>query len=445
MILNDSALSDISNRIRRVFSATFERMDREVLREKLSSTIVKNYIGIYIHFPFCRSLCPGCPYVRQILREKDLKAYLSSLKNEITIVGKLLRNLDLKVIDVHAGGGTPSLIDREWKEILQVLRENFDFANGCRFGIEANPNDLTEDRVFQLRDAGVDEISIGVQSFFRNNLKLLGRIHDVEDSLDAIQRCKDADFKLINIDMMYLLPGQTLNDWVHDLRIASEQDVDQITCYPLLVPRYTRLYQMMKRGDVEEQPDLKEFKRMYYAMVDTLTEAGYAPLRYYSFGKRSEEYSTVELEMVGPLIGFGAGAMGFTGGFEYVNTCSVQEYIKVLSNDSLPIAGGRDVSKEERAVRWVAERLSGLKLAIDEFEREFNDSFEDLMKRSGYGTALRMGRLFGNLKKNGNQILVTRKGMWSRNIAGWAFVLLIPCRIVEEYSRTPWPLEVKVP
>jgi len=445
MIIDQYAFGSLGRRIQRTFSATFRRENETKYKEYIPKTIQRNSAAIYIHFPFCRSLCPACPYVREIWMDGVAKTYLSALKDEIKMVGRILRHLDLKIVDIHVGGGTPSLISKEWVEIIQTIRECFDVEKICRFGIEANPDDLTEDKAFLLRECGVDEISIGVQSFLKPNLMMLGRRHSVEESLIAIEKCKEAGFKLINIDLIYMLPNQTVDSWIHDLKLAAEIVPDQITCYPLLVPHYTSFYRLIREGRVPEQPSIKEFKRMYYATIQTLTESGYSPVRYYSFSRRGEEYSTVELEMVGPLLGFGCGAMGFTGGYEYVNTCSVREYIRAVKNGKLPIAGGRVVSKEERAVRWVAERLSALRLNIRNFEKEFSEPFDKLMKRSGYSTALRMGLLFGRLKKEGDEIKVTKKGMWLRNLGGWAFVLSIPCRIVEEYTKTPWPLEVKIP
>jgi oxygen-independent coproporphyrinogen-3 oxidase len=444
MILDQYAFGSLGRKIGKVFSLTFRRENKVKYKEYISRTISGDSVRIYIHFPFCKSLCPACPYVRDIWAEGMVRAYLSALKDEIKMMGEILKGLDLKIVDIHAGGGTPSLIDKEWGEIIQTIKEHFN-VQSCEFGIEANPDDLTEDKAFLLRKCGVNEISIGVQSFFKPNLKMLGRRHSVEESLEAIEKCKDADFKLINIDMMYMLPNQTTDSWIHDLKLALELAPDQITCYPLLVPHYTSFYSLIRDRRVPEQPGMKEFKRMYYAMIQTLTDGGYSPLRYYSFGRKGREYSTVEREMVGPLLGFGCGAMSFTGGYEYINTCSIREYIKAVKNEKLPIAGGRVVTKEERAVRWVVEKLSALKLKIKDFEKEFGEPFEMLMKRSGYSTALQIGFLFRNLKKEGSEIRVTKKGMWQRNLGGWAFVLSIPCRIVEEYMKTPWPLEVRVP
>lgn len=205
------------------------------------------------------------------------------------MAGETLKELNLKVVDVHAGGGTPSLIDKEWKEIIQAVKESFDVSQDCRFGIEANPDDLTEGRVFRLRESGVDEVSIGVQSLFKTNLRVLGRRHSVEESLETVEKCKEAGLKLINVDMMYMLPGQTVDSWIHDLKLASELGPDQITCYPLLVPHYTPFYRMVKEGRIQEQPSMEEFKRMYYAALDVLADEDYKPLRYYSFGKKKRK------------------------------------------------------------------------------------------------------------------------------------------------------------
>lgn len=112
-------------------------------------------------------------------------------------------------------------------------------------------------------EAGVKELSIGVQSFYTKNLRTLGRRHTVEDSLEAIENSRKACFDFINIDMMYMLPGETLKEWIQDLKTAAEQDVDEITAYPLLVTHYTPMYRMLKNGSLRPQPDKKTFKKCF--------------------------------------------------------------------------------------------------------------------------------------------------------------------------------------
>lgn len=150
--------------------------------------------------------------------------------------------------------------------------------------------------------------------------------------------------------------------------------------------------------------------------------------------------------MVGPLIAFGPGAIGFTGSSEYINTCSVREYIRSITmKHRLPIAGVRSVSKEERAIRWVNERLSALRLSFNDFKDFFKEEFDELIGRTGFRHSLRMQRLLGYIKQDKDHIELTRKGMFARSLSGWAFVLLVPCGLVAKYIETPWPLEVTIP
>jgi oxygen-independent coproporphyrinogen-3 oxidase len=137
-----------------------------------------NDISIYIHFPFCKSLCPSCPYVRYLYDNNLVEKYIKALKSEIILYGKLLKDKNLKISDIHVGGGTPSLLNPlHYKELLEVLSSFFNIKNDFEYGIEANPNDLNEDYLFKLRDVGINKLSIGIQSFNDLNLKILDRIH----------------------------------------------------------------------------------------------------------------------------------------------------------------------------------------------------------------------------------------------------------------------------
>ena len=161
---------------------------------------------------------------------------------------KITKDLDLKIIDIHAGGGTPSLVPgKYWKILLEKISELFNTEP--RIAIEANPEDLKDETyTFNLIDSGVNEVSLGIQSFNPKMLRILGRRHNVEDSIKAIENLRNAVCKYINIDLMYMIPGQTLEEWIKDLEIDSQQDVDEITCYPTLVTSYSIGYKLIKRG-----------------------------------------------------------------------------------------------------------------------------------------------------------------------------------------------------
>lgn len=454
MVLDRHSFGFWSFLAKRAFKATFRRIDDSSASKAILDTLREREVAIYVHVPFCKSLCLYCPYVRFPLgnRLDLLSKYVDALVSEIRAYGKLLEGVDLEVVDVHAGGGTPSLLRGEHLEkILGALAESF--GAEPRIAIEANPEDLSDEaRAFELVDSGVAEVSLGVQSFDERALKNLGRRHAVEDSLRALENLREAGVKRVNIDMMYMIPGrrpsegQSLGEWERDLGIASEQDVDEITCYPTLVTEYCIGYKLVKEGKVV-QPSKRTFKRMVYLAEELLSSAGFEPVEIYGYSRKREwKYVTVNYEMEGPLLGFGCGAMGFTGGFEYQNTCSVPDYVQSVLEDKLPIAGARLVDLEERAIRYATCSLFVCRrLDFAVFERKFGRKFEELVGRSGFGRALALLELTGRIERRADEIELTRKGLFTAHQVCWAFVLNVPCRICEEFLKSPWPEEVHIP
>lgn len=450
MILDRNGFGLWSFIAKRAFKATFKRPKQSESREMIPNTLKEKEIAIYIHIPFCKSICLYCPYVRYPLRNRrSLDRYVEALKTEIDIYGQLLDDLDLHVIDIHAGGGTPSLLSgRQWGDVLDTLTENFDGKS--KIAIEANPNDFSqEDRVFDSVDHGVNEVSLGVQSLQRSTLKKLGRIHGAEESLKSIENLREAGVEYINADMMYMVPGhpsQSIQEWREDLEKISDQDVDEITCYPTLITDYCLGYRLVEKGEVD-QPSKSEFKEMMYLAEDVLSSKGFEPVEIYGYGRKEGwKYVTVNYEMEGPLLGLGCGAMGFTGGYEWINTCSVPEYIRTVQEGELPIAGSRTVDVRERAIRYTSCRLFVCRsLDLIKFRSKFGKDFGELVGRSGFGMMLKLLRLTSLIKKRGRNLQLTRKGLFVAHQQCWSFVLNIPCRMAEEFMKAPWPSEVSIP
>lgn len=446
MILNRHSFGIWSFVAKRAFKATFKKPDPRSAAEAIKGTLRERELAVYIHIPFCRRICRYCPYVRYPVRnDGTISNYIEALKTEIKAYGKLLQELDPKVIDVHAGGGTPSLLTgQQFEDILDCLTEHLGVKS--KIAIEANPEDLADEKhTFELADHGVTEVSLGVQSFNRDMLGELGRGHSVEDSLRAIENLRQAGTEYINIDMMYMIPGQSLSDWVADLRLAAGQDVDEITCYPTLMTEYCPGHKLVEKGEVN-QPNKRTYKQMVHAAENVLSSEGFEPVEIYGYSRRSGwKYVTVNYEMEGPLLGLGCGAMGFVGEYEYQNTCSVPEYIRTTLGGALPVAGGRHVDTRERAIRYATCRLFICRgLDLSEFERRLG-SFDRLISKTGFGRALRLLRLLGYIRKREGRIELTRRGLFTAHLLCWAFVLNVPCRMCEEYLKTPWPLKVTIP
>ena len=451
MILDRNAFGVWSFIAKRAFKATFLRPRNGEAARAICETLKETNVAVYIHIPFCTGTCIFCPYTRIPIHrsecERIIEKYVNALLREMKMYSKITKDLSLEVVDIHAGGGTPSLIPgKYWKIILEKLSELFEAEP--KIAIEANPEDLRDEAyTSNLVESGVNEVSLGVQSFNPKMLKILGRRHSIEDSIKAIENLRSAGCKYINIDLMYMVPEQTLEEWIKDLETASQQDVDEITCYPTLITPHSIGYKLIKEGKIPTQPSRKVFKKMIYACEDTLPPKGFKGVEIYGYSRRvGWKYVTVNYEMEGPLLGFGCGAMGFTGGYEYINTHSVKDYIDSVLNDRLPIAGAREVALVERAIRYTACRLFVCRiLNKKDFRLKFNRGFNELIGRTGFSKALRLLKITGNIEEGNERISLTRKGFFTAHQICWAFVLNVPCRIAEEYLKKPWPSKVVIP
>ncbi|RLG79518.1 MAG: hypothetical protein DRO13_05875 [Thermoprotei archaeon] len=424
----------------RAFSIEFKRIDESEHR-KLVREINEREIGLYIHFPFCRSFCRYCPYYRGLWNEKVFEKYSKALVEEIRLIGKLLSEHDPVVVDAHVGGGTPSLAPPSfWRSILEELKSVFNWK--ASLGIEANPDDLAdESKAFALRDAGVSEVSIGVQSFHRSLLRELGRRHGPEESIVAIENARKAGYSLVNIDLMYMIPGQDLGMWEEDLRIAGELEPTQITVYPTLITRQAIIWNDAIRGKVK-QP-VKLFEKFASLPQEVLKDYGYHMIRIDSWSKLGD-YSTVNLEMTGPLIALGAGAFGFTGTYEWINVHSINEYIRSLLNGKLPVVAGRNVTVSEKTARIVADQLFYRGVLDTKFLREkYGLSLENLPKP--FKWALRIMKILGFIEGSGERLRLTQKGIMAAHKFVWTFVLKVPCKLAYKLMETPWPARITVP
>ncbi|RLF20865.1 MAG: hypothetical protein DRM97_07400, partial [Thermoprotei archaeon] len=302
-----------------------------------------------------------------------------------------------------------------------------------------------EDIAFGLAEAGVDEVSIGGQSFHRSLLKELGRRHDPEDVIHSIENAREAGFKLINLDLMFAIPNQdpnrALRSWVSDVETAAWMEPHQVTIYPTLMTPQCIAWSSISKGLVSQPVNmLTDFIRV---AKNILERSGYSMVRIESWS-RGGDYSTVNLEMVGPLLALGPGAMGFTSSYEWANVHSVSEYVRCLGNNKLPVAVSRSVSDIERAARIVADQLFCRGMIREEcLVTKTGVSFSELPR--GLKFCLKIMEFMGMIEDKGNVLKLTDKGLIQAHKMIWAFVLKVPCKIAEQLMDTPWPHEVIVP
>jgi oxygen-independent coproporphyrinogen-3 oxidase len=390
----------------------------------------KDEIGLYIHIPFCKIPCPFCAYIRYPWNPKLERPYVEAVKKEIDLYRERLG--DVRIDSIYVGGGTPTTMPEGVASILKHVKETFEVSTDI--GVESNPDDLNEKTRELLLDAGVNKLSMGVQSFDDEVLKAIGRrSHDAKQSLDAIELVMDnGGFDTFSIDLMFSLPAQSLSSLKKDLEIAIEKGVPQVATYPLLLFPYCKMYRDEKEGKVK-LPNEKIEKPMYETIVDSFADAGYESCSVWSFVKQGiEKYGSVERD---EYIGIGTGAMSSVNRCFYANTASVEEYVRTVRDGSLPITIGAEFKPEGVAARWLSMSLYEMGFDKREFEERFHMDVDEKFK-----SFLRWLKLFGIIKVEGDHVRVTRKGMYSIHLMTKTFLLTFIAEACIACMKNPKPV-----
>jgi len=312
-------------------------------------------INLYIHLPFCRQICPFCPYVKELYDPKKSAAYQRAIIKELE--GYRGRWGEVNVDSVYFGGGTPSLTPDIIGETLDWLRGNFRL--GSEIGAEVHPRDATDSVLKSLKDSGVSLVSLGVQTFNDRLLKVLGRDYDNKLAEEVCQRVLGAGFDSVDIDLIFALPGQSLDEVEDDIDYALELGADQISTYPLMFFEYMPFRRELERAKTD-MPGRRAERDMLNAIVETASEAGYTRTSIWSFNRpKARRYTTVTKDS---FVGIGVGASTMMGDYFSVNTFSLPEYIGAAEKGLKPTLATK-LSDSDKLAYWLFWRCYDL--AID--------------------------------------------------------------------------------
>lgn len=282
--------------------------------------------GIYIHIPFCKRRCIYCDFFSTTQSEKKT-AYVHSLCQELELRKDYLEGEEIETI--YLGGGTPSqLSQQELETIFSYIYKIYKVKKDAEITLEANPDDLTQEYVNQLRQLPINRISMGIQTFQEETLKVLHRRHTAVQAIEAYQRCREAGFHNISIDLMYGLPGETLETWKQDLHQALELHPEHISAYHLIYEEDTILWKLREEQKVKEaDEDLSV--TLFTTLIDELTKAGYQHYEISNFclpelnSKHNSSYWTGK-----KYLGCGPSAHSFNGISRQWNVSSLEEYME---------------------------------------------------------------------------------------------------------------------
>ena len=369
----------------------------------------KTPLGIYIHVPFCRSKCQYCDFYS--LTQKDdrlMDGYLDAICDHIRETGP--QTPSHRVDTIYFGGGTPSFFGADgMAAILTTLRRNFDVAADAEITFEANPDSVSPRLLRKLRSEGFNRVSLGVQCDDDVILEKIGRPHNYEQAVSAVEKIRKAGFKNLSLDLIYGLPGQTLEGWQQTLRNVMELKPEHLSCYGLKVEEGTPLYtcrEFMNLPDDDLQAD------MYLAAVEILRSKGYRQYEISNFCKRNNESKhNLKYWSGGEYLGFGPDASSDFAGKRFKIIRDLRGYIDGIHNGGQVLEDIQDVPKRERAGEYLMMRLrTTMGINQEEYEKKFLLPFGPLEK------ALEESRQRGHaLKMDGGRWRLTPEGFLLSN------------------------------
>ncbi len=356
--------------------------------------------SLYIHIPFCKTLCPYCSFNRYLFQEDQAKKYFLNLKKELD----LYIQQGFTFTNVYIGGGTPTIQMNALQTYVDYLKDNFAIKE---LSIETTPREISEESIEELRAMGVDRLSVGVQSFDREVVKSIGRLYvsrDLEEKLAIVGH----KFNTLNLDFMFNFPTQTIENLKADLDILQtmKNDFDQVTFYPLMPAPHKKAALERKFNHVNTSRE-QEFYRL---IQTTLLAEGYHPSTVWCFSKGNaliDEY-IIEFD---DYIGVGAGSVSKLNGAFYVNSFSLDNYGKYLNKNELPIVRWKKLTRHEQYRYYLITKLFGMRLDTSDFYHKFNRHINDEVFKE-----LVFLKFCGLVKETNRIIQVTERGMYYVNL-----------------------------
>lgn len=322
-------------------------------------------IGIYIHIPYCKKKCYYCDFISFPNKEETIEQYIETIKLEIDNCNFTGFNIGT----IYIGGGTPSILDSKYiVEIIQKVKEKFIVSQNAEITIEVNPGTVTKEKLQDYRKAGVNRLSIGMQSTDNEILKKIGRIHTYEQFLETYNGAREVGFKNVNVDLMLALPEENEGSIAMQITELINLKPEHISCYSLILEDETKMKEMVDTGEVTLPTDEEE-RKMYWKVKELLEENGYEHYEISNFalpGYNSRHNTDCWNQK--EYLGFGTAAHSYFNRIRFSNPNTIEEYIKNYKDQKIE----EEQTKEEEAKEYMMLGLRKIEgVSISKFERKF--------------------------------------------------------------------------
>ena len=373
----------------------------------------KKPTSAYVHIPFCTQICYYCDFSKVFIKNQPVDSYLEHLLQEF-------HSYDIqKLRTLYIGGGTPTALSASQLEVLlEGLTKNLDLSVLEELTIEANPGDLDADKIAVLKNSAVNRVSLGVQTFDDKMLKKIGRSHTEKDIYENIDRLKLAGFDNISIDLIYALPGQTMDQVKDNVAKAIALDIPHMSLYSLILENHTVFMNRMRRGKLPLPKEELEAEMFEYIIAE-LERAGFEHYEISNFSKQGfESRHNLMYWDNAEYYGIGAGASGYVDGVRYKNHGPIRHYLKAVEEESARIneehLSQREQMEEEMFLGL--RKRSGVSIAC--FEEKFERSFQEL-----YGDIVKDLIQQGLMQLDGDHVRMTKRGLFLGDTVAERFIL----------------------
>ena len=373
----------------------------------------KKPTSAYVHIPFCTQICYYCDFSKVFIKNQPVDSYLEHLLEEF-------QSYDIqKLRTLYIGGGTPTALSASQLEVLlNGLTKNLDLSVLEELTIEANPGDLDADKIAVLKNSAVNRVSLGVQTFDDKMLKKIGRSHLEKDIYENIDRLKLAGFDNISIDLIYALPGQSMEQVKDNVSKAIGLDIPHMSLYSLILENHTVFMNRMRRGKLPLPKEELEAEMFEYIITE-LERAGFEHYEISNFSKPSfESRHNLMYWDNAEYYGIGAGASGYVNGVRYKNHGPIRHYLSAVEEGNARITEEYLSQKEQMEEEMFLGLRKKSGVSMVRFEEKFGQSFDGL-----YGEIVRDLVQQGLMQIEGDRVRMTKRGLFLGDTVAERFIL----------------------
>ncbi|ORO99800.1 coproporphyrinogen III oxidase [Streptococcus mitis] len=373
----------------------------------------KKPTSAYVHIPFCTQICYYCDFSKVFIKNQPVDSYLEHLLEEF-------QSYDIqKLRTLYIGGGTPTALSASQLEVLlNGLTKNLDLSALEELTIEANPGDLDADKIAVLKNSAVNRVSLGVQTFDDKMLKKIGRSHLEKDIYENIDRLKLAGFDNISIDLIYALPGQTMEQVKDNVAKAIGLDIPHMSLYSLILENHTVFMNRMRRGKLPLPKEELEAEMFEYIIAE-LEKSGFEHYEISNFSKPGfESRHNLMYWDNAEYYGIGAGASGYVNGVRYKNHGPIRHYLTAVEEGNARITEEHLSQKEQMEEEMFLGLRKKSGVSMTRFEEKFGRPFEGL-----YGEIVRDLVQQGLMQIEGDRVRMTKRGLFLGDTVAERFIL----------------------